>query len=80
MIQQDYLRFFTQYLEQVPIPTPTEAQRDTIETLVRQLLDVEGEGPQVGAWERALNAHVYAVYDLTPAEIALIEEATAGGA
>jgi hypothetical protein len=78
MIQQDYLRFFTQYLEQVPIPTPTEAQRDAIETLVRQLLDVEGEGPQAEAWERALNAHVYEVYDLTPAEIALIEEATAG--
>jgi hypothetical protein len=65
-------------MRQVPIPTPTEAQRDAIETLVRQLLDVEGEGPQAEAWERALNAHVYEVYDLTPAEIALIEEATAG--
>jgi hypothetical protein len=76
------------YVSQVPIPTPTEAQRDAIETLVRQLLDVEGEGPQAcpersrrtGEWERALNAHVYEVYDLTPAEIALIEEATADGA
>ena len=77
-IQQGYLRFFKSYTSQIPIPTPTEAQRDAIETLVRQLLDVEGEGPQVGAWERALNAHVYEVYDLTPAEIALIEEATAG--
>jgi hypothetical protein len=35
------------YVSQVPIPTPTEAQREAIETLVRQLLDVEGEGPQV---------------------------------
>ena len=84
MIQQDYLRFFTQYLEQVPIPTPTEAQRDAIATLVHQLLDVEGEGTQacpersrrVREWEHALNAHVYEVYDLTPAEITLIEAAT----
>jgi hypothetical protein len=79
-IQQGFLRFKRVYMRQVPIPTPTEAQRDAIETLVRQLLNVEGEGPQAEAWERALNAHVYAVYDLTPAEIALIEEATADGA
>ena len=72
------------YVSQVPIPTPTETQRHAIETLVRRLLDVEGEGPQacsersrrVREWEHALNAHVYEVYDLTPAEIALIEEAT----
>jgi hypothetical protein len=79
-IREDYLRFIPLYMKRVPIPTPTEAQRDAIETLVRQLLDVEGEGPQAREWERALNALVYAVYDLTPAEIALIEEATAGGA
>jgi hypothetical protein len=73
MIQQDYLRFFTQYLEQVPIPTPTEAQREAIEALVRKLLDAEGQGPQVEAWEGELNALVYQVYGLSDEEIAIVE-------
>jgi hypothetical protein len=77
MIQQDYLRFFTQYLEQVPIPEPTESQREAIEVLVRKLLDVEGQGPQVEEWERALNALVYEVYGLTDDEIAIVERSTA---
>jgi NOL1/NOP2/fmu family ribosome biogenesis protein len=76
MIQQDYLRFFTQYLQQVPIPEPTHDQRAAIEALVRKLLDAEGQGPQVAAWERELNALVYDVYDLTPDEVALVERET----
>jgi len=80
MIQQDYLRFFTQYLEQVPIPTPGKAQREAIEALVRKLLDAEGQGPHVDEWERELNALVYEVYGLTEDEIAIVErETTAGG-
>jgi hypothetical protein len=79
-VQSGYIEWIPASVAKLPIPTPTEAQRDAIETLVRQLLDVEGEGPQAREWERALNAHVYEVYDLTPAEIALIEEATAGSA
>jgi hypothetical protein len=75
-IRGDFLRFKRAYLEQVPIPEPTEAQRKDIEALVRKLLDAEGHGPQVSEWERALNALVYEVYDLTPDEIALIEEET----
>ena len=74
MIQQDYLRFFTQYLEQVPIPKPTKPQREAIEALVRKLLDAEGQGPQVECWERELNALVYEVYGLTEDEIYIIEQ------
>jgi hypothetical protein len=72
-IQKDYLRFFTQYLEQIPIPEPTPAQREAIEALVGKLLAAEGQGPQVPAWERALNDLVYEVYGLTAEEIALVE-------
>jgi hypothetical protein len=73
MIQHDYLRFFTQYLEQIPIPEPTPAQREAIEALVGKLLAAKGQGPRVPAWERALNDLVYEVYGLTAEEIALVE-------
>jgi hypothetical protein len=65
------------YVKQVPIPEPTEPQREAIEALVRKLLDVEGQGPQVEEWERALNALVYEVYGLTDDEIAIVERSTA---
>ena len=73
MIQQDYLRFFTQYLSQIPIPDTTPAQRAAIESLVRKLLDAEGQGPQVAEWERELNALVYELYGLTEEEIGVVE-------
>jgi hypothetical protein len=89
MIQQDYLRFFTQYLEQVPIPTPKPAQSKAIEALVSKLLAAhakppagsepaggsaaEGQGPQVEAWERELNELVYQAYGLEDEELAIIE-------
>jgi hypothetical protein len=73
MIQQDFIRFKTQYVQQIPIPEPTPAQRETIEALVGKLLAAEGQGPRVPAWERALNALVYEVYGLTAEEIALVE-------
>jgi hypothetical protein len=73
MIQHDYLRFFKSYMQQIPIPEPTPAQREAIEALVGKLLAAEGQGPRVPAWERALNALVYEVYGLTAEEIALVE-------
>ena len=76
MIQQDYLRFFTQYLMQIPIREPASGQRDAIESVVRKLLDAHGQGPQAAAWEEELNALVYEAYGLTHDEIALIEEET----
>jgi hypothetical protein len=88
-IQRDYLRFFTSYMEQLPIPSPTPAQREAIEALVSKLLAAhakppagsepaggsaaEGQGPQVEAWERELNELVYQVYGLEDEEIAIIE-------
>jgi len=72
-IQNDYLRFIATYMEQVPIPDTTPSQRSAIEALVRKLLDAKGQGPQVAAWERELNALVYELYGLTEEEIAIIE-------
>jgi adenine-specific DNA-methyltransferase len=73
MIQRDHLHVFTLHLSQIPIPTPTFAQRAAIESLVRRLLDAKGQGLQVAEWERELNALVYEVYGLTEGEIGVVE-------
>jgi len=73
MIQQDYMRFFSSYLGQVPISPVIPAQRAAIESLVRKLLDAGGQGPEVEAWEQELNALVYEVYGLTAEEIDIVE-------
>jgi len=72
-IRGDYLRFIATYMEQVPIPDVTPAQRAAIKVLVRKLLDAEGQGPQVAEWERELNALVYELYGLTAEEIGIVE-------
>ncbi len=77
-IRGDYLRFIATYMEQVPIPSPTAAQRAAIEALVRKLLEAEGQGPRVAEWEAELNALVYQVCGLNRSEIALIEGAVKG--
>lgn len=73
-IQQGYLRFFKPYMEQLPIPTPSSDLRTDIESVVHQLLAVRGKGPRVDELEAELNRLVYQAYDLTPAEIVLIEK------
>jgi len=40
---------------------------------VCELLDAEGQGPQVAEWERELNALVYGLYGLIEKEIEIIE-------
>jgi len=40
---------------------------------VRELLDAEGQGPQVVEWEREVNALVYELYGLTGKEIGIVE-------
>jgi hypothetical protein len=75
-VQRGYMELRTIYIEQIPIPDPTPDQRAAIEALVRKLLDAEGQGPHVEAWERALNDLVYQVYGLTEGEIALVEAAS----
>jgi hypothetical protein len=72
-VRGGFLRFFSQYLEQIPIPDATSSQRAAIESLVRKLLDAEGQGPQVAEWERELNALVYKLYGLMEEEIAIVE-------
>lgn len=59
-------RFKTQYVEQIPIPTPTPNQAAQLEIFTDDSRLDE------------LNALVYELYGLTPAEIELVESLTSG--
>ena len=72
-----YMEFTTQVVEQIPIPTVTAEVRAEIESRVRDLLVLCGQGTQVAALEAELNERVYRAYGLSAAEVALIEGAVA---
>ena len=78
-IQHGYFRFIAQYMEQIPIPNVEISLRTRIETIARELLALRGQGSRVTELENELNRLVYQAYDLTTAEIALIERATNKG-
>jgi hypothetical protein len=75
-IRGDFLRFFTQFVAQVPIPAAPADERAAIERLVRRLLALRGAGDEAAALEAALNARVYRLFGLTAEEIAVIEAET----
>ncbi len=67
------LRFKSQYMRRTPIADRTDAQKVELSRLVEQILaDPESEGVQ--EIEREIDERVYRVYELTDAEIALIEQ------
>lgn len=65
-LESGSFRFFTQYLEQLPIPNPTPAQITALESFTD-----DSRLPE-------LNELVYDLYGLNPDERALVEELTAG--
>lgn len=85
-VNETYLRFFGQYLEQFPVAHPTDKQRTAIGNAAEQLLLLQarlaGEliparrgqiEREAGAVDRALDRLVYNLYGLTDDEIALVE-------
>jgi hypothetical protein len=72
-IRGGYLRFWTQYVEQIPIPAAPLPERTAIEKLVEQCLAARGEN--CGTWESEINERVCRLYGLTPDEIKLVDEA-----
>jgi adenine-specific DNA-methyltransferase len=65
-LESGSFRFFTQYMEQLPIVTPTPEQALMLESFADDSRLDE------------LNALVYEMYGLTPAEIELVERLTVG--
>ena len=69
-----YLRAFSDYMEQIPIPAASATERSAIEALVEKCSAARGENCQ--AWEAEINDRVYRLYGLTKDEIKIVEEAT----
>ena len=71
-IRGGYLRFIRQYLEQIPM-----LKTDQLDALVSEIIEVKKQDPyaDTSELEAAIDRYVYALYDLSPYEIELIEQA-----
>ena len=67
--------FKVAFMKAVPVAPRTEVQKAEISALVQQILD-NPDSLKVRDIERKIDQLVYKLYELTPAEIALIEEET----
>ena len=76
-VRGGYLRFIRQYVEQIPIPQASPADRATIAALVQQCLDAQGKGQGILAWEAEINERVARLYGLSDAETRLLDSAGA---
>lgn len=72
-----FFDFEPRYCSQFPIPAVPTKQQKQVELLVERILSVRQQdvGADVSALEREIDVLVYALYSLTPDEIALIEAA-----
>ena len=77
-IRGGFVRFIAQYVSQIPIPIIKPAQKALISKLVNQILAAKHTDPDVdiSALENEIDHIVYSLYDLTPDEIAIVEEKT----
>ncbi len=72
------LRAFSDYMRQIPIPAANSAQKSFISNLVNKILAAKRADPDadVSELENEIDQVVYSLYDLTPEEIAIVEENT----
>jgi hypothetical protein len=71
-VRGGYLRFKSQYVSQIPIPTAPTPERKAIETLVQQCIDAQGQSTKIAGWEVEIDARVARLYGLTPEEIEIV--------
>ena len=71
-------RWINNYVKEFPIPVVVHEQQTEIIEIVNQILDAKGTDPDadVSTLENEIDKLVYALYDLTPEEIAIVEGAT----
>lgn len=69
-LQNGYLQAYKEKLEQIPIPTATEAEQKTIAVLVQKCLDAKGQN--VTQWEQEIDAIVARLYGLNDEEMKII--------
>ena len=69
--QGGFFEFKPMYISQIPISTAIEPEREEIETLVQKCLDAKGK--DVKHIETEIDQLVYQLYELTEAEIKIVE-------
>lgn len=69
------LRFFTQFVEQIPVPDASAVEQTAIVSLVQKILAAKRRNPDADTaeWEREIDEVVYDLYGLTKEERALVE-------
>jgi hypothetical protein len=74
-VRGGYMRAFSDYMKQIPIPAATKQQQRDIGNLVDRILAAKraNAGADVSALEAEIDAHVYRLYGLTAEEIAVVE-------
>jgi adenine-specific DNA-methyltransferase len=80
-VRGGYLRAFSDYIRQIPIASVPENEAEHLEQTIQFILIAKKNAPSadVSALEAEIDHLVYKLYDLTPEEIAIVEESTAGG-
>ena len=76
-IQGGFVRYFSQYMGQLPIAVASDAKKAPIVDRVRAIL-ADPTGPEVTRLEAEIDRLVYALYGLNEDEIALVEGSVAG--
>lgn len=71
-IRGGFVRFISQYMEQVPIPDATYTQKTSIVSYIQQILS-NPDNPSVSSFEAEIDSLVYQLYKLTDREIEIIE-------
>lgn len=80
--RDDFPKIVLDETRRLPIPAATPADQATLSALVDDILASKraGDETRVTALEREIDAHVYRLYGLTEAEIALVESTAAARA
>jgi hypothetical protein len=69
-VRGGYLRAFSDYMKQIPIPYASETDKQAISALVQHCLDAKGQN--VAHWEAEIDDIVARLYGLTAADLTII--------
>jgi adenine-specific DNA-methyltransferase len=72
-VRGGYLRAFTDYVSQIPVPTVKSGKQSDLAKLVNEIETNQFDGTDLNSNERQIDQIVYKLYDLTADEIAIIE-------
>ena len=71
-IRGGFVRYISQYMQQMPIATTTREKKDLILAIVQKILNAP-DSPNVPKLEAEIDQMIYKLYNLTPDEIKIVE-------